>query len=68
MKVKIKLPLCLTKHSAMKMYWGSGGKVPLILYSRPYPEVIGQLSVKFIQNYLLFLILNLLAYTYKTVS
>jgi len=24
-KVKIKLSLCLTKHHAMKTYWGSGG-------------------------------------------
>jgi hypothetical protein len=23
-KVKVKLSLCLTKHHAMKMYWGSG--------------------------------------------
>jgi hypothetical protein len=31
LKVKVKLPLCLTKHHAMKAYWGSGGIVPLIL-------------------------------------
>jgi hypothetical protein len=24
-KVKVKLSLCLTKHQAIKMYWGSGG-------------------------------------------
>jgi hypothetical protein len=24
-KVKVKLSLCLTKHHAMKTYWGSGG-------------------------------------------
>jgi hypothetical protein len=30
-KVKIKLPLCLTKHHAMKTYWGSGGIAPRIL-------------------------------------
>jgi len=24
-KVKVKLSLCLTKHHAMKAYWGSGG-------------------------------------------
>jgi hypothetical protein len=24
-KVKVKLSLCLTKHNAMKTYWGSGG-------------------------------------------
>jgi hypothetical protein len=30
-KVKVKLSLCLTKHHAMKTYWGSGGIVPCIL-------------------------------------
>jgi len=28
---KVKLSLCLTKHHAMKMYWGSGGIAPRIL-------------------------------------
>jgi hypothetical protein len=30
-KVKVKLSLCLTKHHAMKTYWGSGGIDPRIL-------------------------------------
>jgi hypothetical protein len=30
-KVKVKLSLCLTKHHAMKGYWGSGGIAPRIL-------------------------------------
>jgi hypothetical protein len=30
-KVKVKLSLCLTKHHAMKTYWGSGGIAPRIL-------------------------------------
>jgi hypothetical protein len=30
-KVKVKLFLCLTKHHAMKAYWGSGGIAPRIL-------------------------------------
>jgi hypothetical protein len=30
-KKKGKLSLCLTKHHAMKTYWGSGGIAPLIL-------------------------------------
>jgi hypothetical protein len=30
-KVKVKLSLCLTKHHAMKTYWGSGCIAPLIL-------------------------------------
>jgi hypothetical protein len=30
-KVKVKLYLCLTKHPAMKTYWGIGGINPLIL-------------------------------------
>jgi hypothetical protein len=30
-KKKVKLSLCLTKHHAMKTYWGSGGTAPLIL-------------------------------------
>jgi hypothetical protein len=30
-KVKLKLSLCLTKHHAMKMYWGSVGTAPHIL-------------------------------------
>jgi len=29
-KVKVKLSLCLTKHHAMKMYWGSVGLAPHI--------------------------------------
>jgi len=29
--MKLKLPLCLTKHHAMKAYWGSGGTAPRIL-------------------------------------
>jgi hypothetical protein len=29
--IKVKLFLCLTKHHAMKTYWGSGGIVPRIL-------------------------------------
>jgi hypothetical protein len=30
-KLKVNLSLCLTKHHAMKTYWGSGGIAPLIL-------------------------------------
>jgi hypothetical protein len=30
-KVKVKLSLCLTKHHAMKMDWGSGSISPCIL-------------------------------------
>jgi hypothetical protein len=30
-KVKVKLSLSLTKHHAMKTYWGSGGIAPFIL-------------------------------------
>jgi hypothetical protein len=30
-KVEVKLSLCLTKHHAMKAYWGSGGIAPRIL-------------------------------------
>jgi hypothetical protein len=30
-KVKVKLSLCLTKHHAMKTYWGNGGIAPRIL-------------------------------------
>jgi hypothetical protein len=30
-KVKVKLSLCLTKHHAMKAYWGNGSTTPLIL-------------------------------------
>jgi hypothetical protein len=30
-KVKVKLPLCLTKHHSMKKYWVSGGITPRIL-------------------------------------
>jgi hypothetical protein len=30
-KSKVKLSLCLTKHHAMKAYWGSGGIAPRIL-------------------------------------
>jgi hypothetical protein len=29
--IKVKLSLCLTKHQAMKMYWGSRGIAPRIL-------------------------------------
>jgi hypothetical protein len=29
--VKVKLSLCLTKHHAMKTYWGSGGIASRIL-------------------------------------
>jgi hypothetical protein len=32
-KVKVKLSLCLTKHHAMKTYWGSGGVVHAFLTS-----------------------------------
>jgi hypothetical protein len=31
-EVKVKSSLCLTKHHAMKAYWGSGGIAPLILH------------------------------------
>jgi hypothetical protein len=30
-KIKVKLSPCLTKHHAMKVYWGSGGIAPRIL-------------------------------------
>jgi hypothetical protein len=30
-KVKVKLSLCLTKHHAMKAYWGSESIAPLIV-------------------------------------
>jgi hypothetical protein len=30
-KIKVKLPLCLTKHHAMKLYWGSGCIAPFVL-------------------------------------
>jgi hypothetical protein len=30
-KVKVKLSLCLTKHHAIKAYWGIGGIAPRIL-------------------------------------
>jgi len=30
-EVKVKLSLCLTKHHAMKAYWGSEGIAPHIL-------------------------------------
>jgi hypothetical protein len=30
-KGKVKLSLCLTKHHAMKTYWGSGSIAPRIL-------------------------------------
>jgi hypothetical protein len=30
-KVKVKVSPCLTKHHAVKAYWGSGGIAPLIL-------------------------------------
>jgi hypothetical protein len=33
-KIKVKLLLCLTKHHAMKAYWGSGDIAPLILWPR----------------------------------
>jgi len=29
--LKVKFSLCLTKHHAMKAYWGSGGIAPRIL-------------------------------------
>jgi hypothetical protein len=29
-RVKVNLPLCLTKHHAMKTYWGSGDIAPRI--------------------------------------
>jgi hypothetical protein len=32
-EVNVKLSLCLTKHRAMKIYWGSGGIAPHILIS-----------------------------------
>jgi hypothetical protein len=32
-KVKVKLSLCLTKHNAIKTYWGDGGIAPRILDS-----------------------------------
>jgi hypothetical protein len=32
-QVKVKLSLCLTKHHAMKTYWGSGGIAPAFLTS-----------------------------------
>jgi hypothetical protein len=41
--IKVKLSLCLTKHDAMKVYWGSGGIAPSILWSQHYMEVSGQL-------------------------
>jgi len=31
--VKVKLPLCLTKHYVIKTYWG-GGMAPRILWPR----------------------------------
>jgi hypothetical protein len=30
-EIKVKLSPCLTKHHAMKTYWGSGGIAPHIL-------------------------------------
>jgi hypothetical protein len=42
-KVKVKLSLCLTKHHAMKAYWGSGGIAPLIIWPRHYMEVNDEL-------------------------
>jgi hypothetical protein len=42
-KVKVKLSLCVTKHHAIKAYWGSGGIAPLILRPRHLMEVSGQL-------------------------
>jgi len=33
-KVKVNLPMSLTKHKAMKTYWGSGSRVPRILWRR----------------------------------
>jgi hypothetical protein len=33
-KVKVKLFPCLTKHHAMKTYWGSGGIAPCILQEK----------------------------------
>jgi hypothetical protein len=43
LKVKVKLSLCSTKHHAMKVYWGSGGIAPRILWPRHQMEVSGQL-------------------------
>jgi hypothetical protein len=31
---KVELTLCLTKHHAMKAYWGSAGIAPRILWTR----------------------------------
>jgi len=30
-QAKVELSLCVTKHNAMKTYWGSGGTAPRIL-------------------------------------
>jgi len=42
-KVKAKLSLCLTKHHAMKTYWGSVDIAPCILWLRYWMEMSGQL-------------------------
>jgi hypothetical protein len=46
MEVKVKLPLRLTKHHAMKVYWRSGGVAPRILWPRYWMEVSGQLHAQ----------------------
>jgi len=33
-KAKVSCTCALTKHQAMKAYWGSGGTAPLILWPR----------------------------------
>jgi hypothetical protein len=40
---EVKLSRCLTKHHAMKTYWGSRGIAQHILWHRHYMEVSGQL-------------------------
>jgi hypothetical protein len=42
-EVKVKLSLCLTKHHAIKTYWGSGGIAPRILNLGSRWEVSDQL-------------------------
>jgi hypothetical protein len=39
----VKLSLCLVKHHAMKVYWGSRGIAPRILQPRNWMEVSGHL-------------------------
>jgi hypothetical protein len=55
-KVKVKLLLSLTKHHAMKTYWGSGGIAPLIPDLGTISEVI---TVCFLIHYLTVLVLFL---------